>query len=106
LTAIASRTLASLPSSTSKCSTTEYPRGVRYSSQGSLRISRKHFGADDRSLAALSARLAFSSSSDGLGIHQPGSNTRGGFFTATAPSGRARQRAICPAVARSNRRAA
>lgn len=33
------------------------PRGVRYSSQGSLRKGRKHFGADDRSLAALSARL-------------------------------------------------
>lgn len=42
------------------------------------------------------------SSGDGLGIHQPGSNTRGGFFTATAPSGRARDRAKCPAVARSN----
>lgn len=39
----------------------EYPRGVRYSSQGSLRKGRKHFGADDRSLAALSARLVFNS---------------------------------------------
>jgi hypothetical protein len=37
----------------------EYPRGVRYSPQGSLRIGRRHFGADDRSLAALSARLVF-----------------------------------------------
>lgn len=38
----------------------EYPRGVRYTSQGSLRKGRKHLGADDRSLAALSARLVFS----------------------------------------------
>jgi len=41
---------------------TEYPRGVRYSSQGSLRRSRRHFGADDRSLAALCARLVSSRS--------------------------------------------
>jgi hypothetical protein len=40
------------------------PRGVRYSSQGSLRKGRKHFGADDRSLAALSARLVFSAGQD------------------------------------------
>lgn len=37
----------------------EYPRGVRYSPQGSLRKGRKHLGADDRSLAAPSARLAY-----------------------------------------------
>jgi hypothetical protein len=48
----------------------------------------------------------FFSSGDGLGIHQPGSNTRGGDLVATAPSGRARDRAMCPAVARFNRRAA
>lgn len=47
------------------------------------------------------------SSGDGLGIHEPGSNTRGGSSYATAPSGRARNRAMCPAVARSfSRRAA
>lgn len=85
----------------------EYPeRGVRYSSQGSLRKGRRHFGADDRSHAALSARPAGFSSGDGLGIQQPGSMTRGGFFIATAPSGRARKRAICPAVARFNLRRA
>jgi hypothetical protein len=128
----------------------KYPeRGVRYSSQGSLRKGRRHLGADDRSLAALSARLVHlsialfplltngqvpagngglrhlhhgrsglppvlalgtarcsTSSGGGLGIHQPGSNTRGGFFAATAPSGRARDRAMCPAAARSDRRAA
>ncbi len=41
------------------------------------------------------------SSGGGLGIHQPGSMTRGGDLLATAPSGRARLRAMCPAVARS-----
>ena len=43
------------------------------------------------------------SSGGGLGIHQPGSNTRGGCMYATAPSGRARDRAKCPAAARSFR---
>ena len=43
------------------------------------------------------------SSGDGLGIHQPGSMTLGGFGVGTtAQSGRARQRATCPAVARSS----
>lgn len=41
-------------------------------------------------------------SSDGLGNHQPGSMTWGDRFAMTAPSGRARNRAICPAVARFN----
>jgi hypothetical protein len=82
------------------------PRGVRYSSQGSLRSGRKHLGADDRSLVALSARLAFFSSGDGLGIHQPGSMTRGFAVERQPASGRARDRAMCPAVARFNGRAA
>ncbi len=43
----------------------------------------------------------FSSSGDGLGIQQPGSMTWGGFFVPTAPSGRADESAMCPAVARS-----
>lgn len=42
----------------------------------------------------------FSSSSDGLGIHEPGSNTRGDRSAMTAPSGRALESANCPAVAR------
>lgn len=47
------------------------------------------------------------SSGDGLGIQQPGSMTWGGFFVPTAPSGRADESAMCPAVARSlSRRAA
>jgi hypothetical protein len=47
-----------------------------------------------------------SSSGDGLGNHQPGSMTWGGQVRTPAPSGRARDRAIC-AVARSfHRRAA
>jgi hypothetical protein len=41
---------------------TEYPRGVRYSSQGSLRKGRSNSGCDDRSLAALGARLVQSRS--------------------------------------------
>jgi hypothetical protein len=45
---------------------------------------------------------AICSSGDGLGILQPGSMTRGDRFAMTAPSGRARDRAICPAVARSS----
>ena len=43
-----------------------------------------------------------SSSSDGLGNHQPGSMTRGTIAKVKTPSGRARDRAICPAVARFN----
>ena len=42
-----------------------------------------------------------SSSGGGLGIHEPGSNTRGFASRRQSPSGRARDRAICPAVARS-----
>lgn len=135
-----STAIASLPMKRSwSCSTNygpasgleKYPRGVRYSSQGSLRIGRRHFGADDRSLAALSARFVSScgggavaarvahnhevtgsspvpatSSSDGLGIHQPGSMTRGFAIAHQPASGRARKRAMCPAVARFNWRAA
>lgn len=41
------------------------------------------------------------SSGDGLGIHQPGSMTRGFALLRQPPSGRARVRAKCPAVARS-----
>ncbi len=39
------------------------------------------------------------SSGDGLGIHQPGSNTRGFAVVRQPASGRARDRAMCPAVA-------
>lgn len=76
----------------------QYPRGVWYSSQGSQRRGCKRFGADNRSLVVLSTRLTFFylnsniggvSSGDGLGIHEPRSRL-----------GRARDRAICPAVAR------
>lgn len=42
------------------------------------------------------------SSGDGLGIQQPGSMTWGDRLAMPAPSGRARDRAICPAVARSS----
>jgi len=41
-----------------------------------------------------------SSSGDGLGIHQPRSMTRGTRAKVKTPSGRARDRAMCPAVAR------
>lgn len=42
------------------------------------------------------------SSGDGLGNHQPGSMTRGFASQRQPASGRARDRAICPAVARFN----
>lgn len=42
------------------------------------------------------------SSGGGLGIHQPGSNTRGFAFERQPASGRARDRAMCPAVARNS----
>jgi hypothetical protein len=45
---------------------------------------------------------SFSSSGDGLGIHQPGSMTRGFAVERQPASGRARDRAMCPAVARFN----
>ncbi len=41
-------------------------------------------------------------SDDGLGIHEPGSMTWGGRLATPAPSGRARDRAMCPAVIRFN----
>ena len=47
-----------------------------------------------------SAADAAHSSGDGLGIQQPGSMTWGDRLAMPAPSGRARDRAICPAVAR------
>lgn len=46
-------------------------------------------------------RATIFSSGDGLGIHQPGSITRGTRAKVKTPSGRARERAMCPAVARS-----
>ncbi|EJN11802.1 hypothetical protein PMI42_04815 [Bradyrhizobium sp. YR681] len=48
-----------------------------------------------------SAGAAQFSSDDGLGIHQPGSMTRGTRAKVQTPSGRARDRAMCPAVVRS-----
>lgn len=101
-TASASSTRNARTPSSARSSVSEYPRGVRYSPQGSLRKGRKHLGADDRSLAALSARLAFFSSGDGFGIHQPGSMTRGFASPRQPASGRARDRAMCPAVVRFN----
>lgn len=43
----------------------------------------------------------FFCSGDGLGIHEPGSKTRGGRIATPAPSGRALESATCPAVTRS-----
>jgi hypothetical protein len=55
-----------------------------------------------RSRSWVRSSVEFSSSGRGLGIHQPGSNTRGGRSATPAPSGRARDRAKCPAAARSS----
>jgi hypothetical protein len=52
----------------------------------------------NRPVTAGKTALHFSSG-DGLGIHQPGSITWVGDIVATGPSGRARDRAMCPAVA-------
>jgi len=48
--------------------------------------------------------VKFSSSSGGLGIHQPGSITCGFAVMRQPASGTARDRATCPAVARFNDR--
>lgn len=91
--------------------TCDGPRKTIYRRNGV--VSRR---AMPRSVATTSENLdvtgrrdahLFSSSGDGLGIQQPGSMTWGGFFVPTAPSGRADESAMCPAVARSlSRRAA
>jgi len=69
-----------------------------------------HPGAEDGSTASLAGRdsgdraerrSTISSSGDGLGILEPGSMTRGFASRHQPPSGRARERAMCPAVARS-----
>lgn len=57
----------------------EYPRGVRYGSQGPRRKGRKHLGADDQSLAVYSTRLT----SEGQGANA----------LAAYPSARERSRA-------------
>lgn len=54
-----------------------------------------------RSSSSWTKSIEFSSGG-GLGIHQPGSMTWGGRIAPPAPSGRARDRAKCPAVARYN----
>jgi len=62
-------------------------------------------GESEPSVTLARAPSGFSSG-DGLGIQQPGSNTRGFAFMRQPASGRARDRAMCPAVARNDRRAA
>ena len=70
---------------------------------GEARTAPAHNGSQRRYQAR---PASIHSSGDGLGILEPGSNTSGGFFTATARSGRARDRAMCPAVARNSWRTA
>lgn len=58
-------------------------------------------GAFDRHQDAGNSNLPCATSSgDGLGIHEPGSNTRGGRIATPAPSGRAAEAAMCPVVTR------
>lgn len=57
---------------------------------------------DDRTRAPGGAVIQFiSSSGDGLGIQQPGSNTLATRAKVKGQSGRADDSAMCPAVARS-----
>lgn len=56
--------------------------------------------------SAASFSAADTTSGDGLGIQQPGSMTWGTKAKVQTPSGRADDSAICPAVARNDRRAA
>lgn len=55
----------------------------------------------DGALSDVGSGAVRSASGDGLGIHQPGSNTRGTRAKVQTPSGRAAEAATCPAVARS-----
>lgn len=69
---------------------------------GSLPSTLTKRGAVTRCIAGKPGPQADFSSGDGLGIHQPGSITRGTRAKVKTPSGRARDRAMCPAVARCN----
>lgn len=84
-----------------------------FSALGSARgtSAMLHPGAEDGSTTSLAGRDSGDraerrssnfSSGDGLGIHQPGSMTRGFASPRQPASGRARDRAKCPAVARFN----
>ena len=87
LTASGSRTPRPCTRSMARSLATEYPRGVRYSSQGALRKGRTHLGADDRSLAALSARLVFLLSDGAVCGSLPSGEIEPSVMLASAPSG-------------------
>lgn len=91
-------TLAHAPSEFISCGGVESRHAVR-STPGAI-------GPDLMRRPSMAAGFApgpqESSSGDGLGIHQPGSMTRGTRAKVQTPSGRARDRAMCPAVARFN----
>jgi len=82
------------------------PRSISRSASASANATRNILStaSASRTLARHSRFIprssANSSSGDGLGNHQPGSHTWGGQVRTPAPSGRARDRARCPAVAR------
>ena len=67
---------------------------------GSLASSRRRRSCSPTSTWRLPATTNFSSGS-GLGIHEPGSNTRGFAIAHQPPSGRAAEAAMCPAAVRS-----
>lgn len=117
----ASRTRAPSTRSTVPSSASEFPNPVAkepeanmsglqcgFGSRGSSRRGTSRFvpttseNGHDRS----ERRSLNFSSGDGLGIQQPGSMTRGFASQRQPASGRARDRAMCPAVARFDRRAA
>lgn len=94
-----------------RCRTSERFRGTAARGQVCL-LDRSSSANFMQGRAARSARVAHNhkvvgsnptpatSSGDGLGIHQPGSMTRGFASPRQPASGRARDRAKCPAVAR------
>src|SRR6185437_6717722 len=66
--------------------------GAPNSVSDGVALSSLPSGESEPSVTLALAPSGFSSGG-GLGIHEPGSQTWGGFLIATAPSGRARQRA-------------
>ena len=75
--------------------------GFRSTLVAAVGVCRRNVEQGGRTTADQELAAQSFSSGDGLGIQQPGSNTWGGFFVPTAPSGRADESAMCPAVARS-----
>ena len=75
--------------------------GFRSTLVAAVGVYRRNVEQGGRTTADQELAAQSFSSGDGLGIQQPGSMTWGGLLVPTAPSGRADESAMCPAVARS-----